>query len=64
MKKQIKKTILETVQTELRARVGSWREIAKASGVPYSTVSKIGQQQTTNPTINNIQPLVDYFNSH
>jgi len=61
MKNKTKQTIIEKVQNELRVRIGSWRHISEVTGVPYSTISKIGQKQTTNPTIGNIQPLLDYF---
>lgn len=53
--------IYELVYAELRARKGKWQAIADGSGVPISTVRKIGQRQTTNPTWNNLWAIAQYL---
>ena len=53
--------LLEFVVLNLRKNVGRWPQIADASGVPYSTVAKIGQGETGNPRIESVQKLADYF---
>lgn len=53
--------LLSFVVRNLRENVGRWKEIADASGVPYSTVAKIGQQETTNPRIETVQALANHF---
>lgn len=53
--------LLGYVVRNLRANVGRWRQIAEGSGVPYSTVAKIGQRETENPRIESVQKLADYF---
>lgn len=37
------------------------REVANGSGVPFSTVCKIAQRETKNPSVHHIQALYDYF---
>ena len=53
--------LLEFVVRNLRDSVGRWPQIAEASGVPYSTVAKIGQGETGNPRVESVQKLADYF---
>lgn len=53
--------LLSFVVRNLRENVGRWKEIADASGVPYSTVAKIGQQETKNPRIESVQALANHF---
>lgn len=53
--------LLEFVVRNLRENVGRWPQIAEASGVPYSTVAKIGQGETENPRVESVQRLADYF---
>ena len=55
------KSMLETVVAALNAAKGGWREIAEASGVPYSTLCKIAQRATENPGVAHVQALHDYF---
>lgn len=38
-----------------------WQEIAKETGVPYSTISKIAYRDTTNPSSNTVESLHSYF---
>jgi hypothetical protein len=53
--------LLGFVVASLRARVGEWQRVAEASGVPYSTVCKIGQGETVNPRIGSVQKLANHF---
>jgi len=53
--------LLAFVVAGLRQRVGEWQQIADASGVPYSTVCKIGQGETENPRIGSVQKLANHF---
>ena len=53
--------ILSFVLRELEKQKGNHRQIAKASGVPYSTVTKISQGVTANPGIQSIQALANFF---
>jgi hypothetical protein len=49
--------VLEKLRTTRLTR----QEIADGSGVPCSTVTKIGAQITTNPTIRSIEALANFF---
>lgn len=54
--------MFDYVQTRLRKHSqAEWREISRATRVPFFTLSKIAYRQTTNPTIKNLQPLYDWF---
>ncbi len=55
------KSMLETVIAALDARKGEWREIADASGVPYSTLCKIAQGVIPNPGVLGVQALYDFL---
>jgi predicted transcriptional regulator len=58
---QMETDLLAFVVRNLRENVGRWKEIAQASGVPYSTVAKIGQGATDNPRIESVQKLANHF---
>lgn len=60
----MEKTLLEYVLGALEKSRGRWPEIAKASGVPYHTLTKIAQRQIENPGIKHIQQLASYFQEH
>lgn len=45
----------------LRARVIPQRQVAQASGVPFSTVTKIAQGVVSDPSVHTVQKLYDYF---
>lgn len=45
----------------LEREKGGLREIAKATGVPYSTLSKISSGAVTDPRVSTVQVLYDYF---
>jgi hypothetical protein len=51
----------DAVLRHLDKAKGKHREIAACSGVPYSTVRKIAQRVTSNPGIQPVQALFDYF---
>jgi len=55
------KPMLEIVVSALNEAKGGWKEIADASGVPYSTLCKIAQGATENPGIAHVQALYDHF---
>jgi predicted transcriptional regulator len=57
------KPMLQEVQEILSNNVGEWPRFAAESGVPYSTIAKIGGKVTDNPRINTVQALYDYFKS-
>ena len=59
----MKENILEFVLAKLSANKGKHKEIAEASGVPYSTLAKVSQRITPNPGVQSIQALADYFRS-
>lgn len=54
-------SLLDYVLRNLEEKKGLHREIADATGVPYSTLSKIYQRVTPNPGVQSIQALADYF---
>lgn len=45
----------------LRSRAIPQREVARGSGVPFSTVTKIAQGSVTEPSVHTVQKLYDYF---
>lgn len=58
--------MLEYVLTELRARKGTWTEIAKelepdSWASYYSWLTKLAQDRIPDPSVNKIQRLADYF---
>lgn len=57
----MEQTLLEFVLESLEASRGQWPEIAKTSGVPYHTLTKIAQRKIENPGVKHVQQLSDYF---
>lgn len=53
--------LFDFVLRQLDANKGRFRETAKNTGVPYSTLVKIAQRKIPNPGVNSIQALADYF---
>lgn len=45
----------------LRAKRVTQKQVAAGSGVPLSTVTNIAQGLVTNPRINTLQALADFF---
>ena len=48
---------LEVLKARLATKKGRWPDVAKASGVPVSTVRKIAQGHTENPRIDTVDRL-------
>ena len=53
--------ILEYVRRRLQEHKGEWAMISRDTEVDYSIVARIAQGINQNPTIANLQPLVDWF---
>lgn len=53
--------LYDFVMENLRSKRISQRQIARESGVPFSTVCKVAQGGVTDPSIHTIQRLADYF---
>lgn len=61
MKSQI--NIYAFVMAEFAARKIPQRTVARESGVPFSTVTKVAQGAVKEPSVHTIQRLYDYFTS-
>lgn len=53
--------MLLTVLRRLDSAKGAWPEIAKASGIPYQTLTKIACRIVADPRVSTVQTLHDYF---
>lgn len=53
--------IYETVMACLASRAIAQKQIAAATGVPFSTVTKIAQGTVSNPSVHTVQKLYDFF---
>lgn len=53
--------IYEFVMSQFRAKRIKQRQVAKESGIPFSTVSKIAQGAVKDPSVHTIQRLANYF---
>ena len=49
------------IAAQLQQRKGKWRELAKASGVPYFTLTKIARGTITNPGIDTVNKLLPHL---
>lgn len=49
------------VKRKLESTKGRWPDVAQGSGVPISTLRKIAQGRTTEPSVSKVQALYDYF---
>lgn len=54
-------TMLSSVLRGLDEKKGAWPDIAKASGVPYQTLTKIACRIVADPRVSTVQALHDYF---
>lgn len=54
-------SLYDYVMACLRSRAIPQREVARGSGVPFSTVTKIAQGSVTEPSVHTVQKLYDYF---
>ncbi|MEM5461602.1 hypothetical protein VSR69_43595 [Paraburkholderia phytofirmans] len=53
--------MLSTVLRRLDGMKGEWPDVAKESGVPYQTLTKIACRIVADPRISTVQTLFDYF---
>lgn len=53
--------ILNYLKTRLGESRGTWPQISKDTGVPYSTITNIAQGKVADPRISSLQPILDYF---
>ncbi|RQR37838.1 helix-turn-helix transcriptional regulator [Burkholderia sp. Bp9142] len=56
-----RRSMLDATLERLGREKGNLREIAKATGVPYSTLAKISSGAVTDPRVSTVQALHDYF---
>ncbi|KKJ05649.1 hypothetical protein [Burkholderia gladioli] len=49
------------VKRRLSETRGRWPDVARGSGVPISTIRKIGQGQIKDPAVSKIEALTEYF---
>lgn len=43
---------------------GALRQVARDTGIPYGTIRKIKDGQTTNPGLATVEPIVRWLESH
>lgn len=53
--------IYDVVMAHLRSKRIPQRRVAAASGVPFSTLTKIAQGRIKAPSVHHVQALYDYF---
>ncbi|MFL9960448.1 hypothetical protein PQR02_04790 [Paraburkholderia sediminicola] len=53
--------MLGTVLRRLDGVKGAWPEVARQSGVPYQTLTKIACRIVADPRVSTVQTLFDYF---
>lgn len=53
--------IYDYVMACLAARAIPQKTVARESGVPFSTVTKIAQRAVRDPSVHTVQALYDYF---
>lgn len=53
--------LYDYVMAQLRAKRIPQRQIARESGVPFSTLCKVAQGSVTDPSVHTVQRLADYF---
>lgn len=54
-------TLAKTIRDEIRARRGALKELSERTGVPYSTLVKIGQGYIRNPHLATAEALMRDF---
>jgi hypothetical protein len=57
-------SIYNFVMTRLDATRDDWKAVAEGSGVPYSTVYKIGTSIVKDPGVSLIERLANYFRAN
>jgi predicted transcriptional regulator len=50
-------SLIERLQSAKR----TWRVVSQATGVPYSTLTKVAQGKTRNPRVSTVEALERYF---
>jgi len=55
--------LYDFVMAHLRSRQIPQKQVARESGVPFSTVTKIAQGSVKEPSVHTVQRLFDYFKS-
>ena len=55
--------LYEFVMENFRAKRIPQKQVARESGVPFSTLSKIAQGSIKDPSVHTVQRLADYFKS-
>lgn len=49
------------IAARLQQRKGHWRQLAKTTGVPYFTLTKIARGTITNPSIDTVNKLLPHI---
>lgn len=57
-------TLLEQTLTRLDELRGQWPDIARRSGVPYHTLTRIAQRKSPDPRVSTVQRLHDCMTQH
>ncbi|WP_282265556.1 hypothetical protein [Stenotrophomonas sp. PS02298] len=52
-------TLLEQTKERLRQHEGDYAEISRRTGVSYSSLVKLAQGHTGNPTVDSLQRVID-----
>jgi predicted transcriptional regulator len=52
--------LLQQALAHLEATKSRWPEVARGSGVPYSTITKIFQRVIRDPRVSTVQRLLDH----
>ena len=55
--------LYDFVMKKLSETKRKWIDVSKFSGVPISTVRKIAQGHTKNPSVHHVQALANFFKS-
>jgi len=54
-------SLYDEAMRDLRTLRYTRKQVADGSGVPFSTVNKIAQGSVKDPSVHNIQAIVDFF---
>jgi len=57
-------TLLEQTLQQLDQLRGQWPDIARRSGVPYHTLTRIAQRKSPDPRVSTVQRLHDCMRLH
>lgn len=57
-------TLLEQTLRRLDQLRGQWPDIARLSGVPYHTLTRIAQRKSPDPRVSTVQRLHDCMQEH